>query len=143
MSDRIFALACLAVCVVVLLQMWQLSVPFAYEPVGPKAFPVLLSLLMALCCLYLLVRPDRDISWPPVGQVIRGAALVGLLLLYARTFDLLGFPLATVGMVFAMSLLFGGRWWAGLISSLLIGLAGYFLFDRVLEVSLPLGRLWS
>ena len=142
MSDRIFAVIWLCVCALITVQMWQLEVPFAYEPVGPKAFPMLLAGLMALCCLYLLIMPDRDIHWLDLGGLKKGAVLIAVLLGYAVFFEQLGFPLATGIMVFIVCLLFGGRWLSGLIAGVAIGALGYLFFDRLLQVTLPLGQLW-
>jgi putative tricarboxylic transport membrane protein len=141
MSDRIFALIWLCVCVLITVQMWQLEVPFAYEPVGPKAFPILLAVLMALCCIYLLVRPDRDIHWPESAALIKGVVLIAVLLAYAEFFEVLGFPIGTALMVFVLCLLFGGSWLTGLIAGVSIGVVGYFFFDRLLQVTLPLGQI--
>lgn len=143
MSDRVFASIWLAVCALILVQMWQLDVPFAYEPVGPKAFPSLLAGLMAVCCVYMWVRPDGTIHWPQVPLLLKGTVLIAVLLAYANIFDLVGFPVATFFMVFALSRLFGAHWLAGSVSSVVISVAGFYLFDRILEVSLPLGRIWG
>lgn len=142
MSDRIFATFWLCVCAVIVWQMWRLNVPFAYEPVGPKAFPLLLAALMVVCCIFLIARPDRDIHWPPLPVLLKGGTLVGTLLAYAAVFDLLGFAAATSLMVVVVARLFGASWRAGVITGLTTGIAGYLLFDRLLEVSLPLGRIW-
>lgn len=143
MSDRIFALALLAVCALIVIQMWVLDVPFAYEPVGPKAFPVILALLMAACCVALLASPDGDIRWPETPLLSKGAALVAVLLGYAIFFETLGFPLATAVMVLAVSRVYGGRAIPGLLTGVSIGVAGYLFFDRLLQVSLPIGRIWG
>lgn len=143
MSDRIFALVWLAVCTLIAVQMTQLVVPFSYEPVGPKAFPLLLAGLMALCCLYLLFKPDTDIHWPDTSGLRKGAVLVAVFLGYAIFFEKLGFPLATAIMVFVVSWLFDGRWLSGLITGVLTGVLGYLFFDRLLQVTLPLGQLWG
>ena len=137
-----FAGAWICVCALVAWRMWHLVVPFAYEPVGPKAFPVLLAGLMAACCAVLFVDPDRDIRWPEPALLGKGSLLIAVLMAYAFAFEVLGFAIATVLMVIATSRLFGASWKAALVSGLVIGIAGYFLFDRVLEVTLPLGRLW-
>ncbi len=142
MSDRIFAVIWLCVCAVIIGQMWRLEVPFAYEPVGPKAFPILMAGLMALCCLYLLLRPDRDIQWPVAGALIKGGALIAVLLVYATLFERLGFPLGTALMVFVVCLLFDGGWLTGVITGVLAGVIGYFFFDRLLQVTLPLGQFF-
>jgi putative tricarboxylic transport membrane protein len=143
MSDRIFSVILLGICGLIGYQMWNLAVPFAYEPVGPKAFPILLAVLMGLCCGALLVSPDRDIHWPAPPVLSRGTLLVAVLIAYATLFESLGFPLATAGMVVLVSRLFAGRWIPALVAGLSIGLLGYLLFDRLLQVSLPLGRIWG
>ena len=143
MSDRIFALVWLGVCVLIFFQMWNLDVPFAYEPVGPKAFPLLLAMLMTVCCVVMLVSPDRGIDWPETPLLGKGAALVAVLLGYAASFEWLGFPLATAAMVFVAARIFGGRLIPGLVTGLAIGAIGYLFFDRLLQVSLPPGRIWG
>ena len=143
MSDRIFALAFLGVCALIVIQMWVLDVPFAYEPVGPKAFPVILALLMAACCVALLASPDENIRWPEKLLLGKGAALVAVLLGYAIFFEILGFPLATAVMVLAVSRVYGGRTIPGLLTGISIGVLGYLFFDRLLQVSLPVGRIWG
>lgn len=144
MSDRVFAAAWLAVCTLIVVQMLALEVPIAYEPVGPRVFPVILSALMAVCCLVLIARPDPDVHWPSVPVLIRGGLLVAILLAYAQLFERLGFPLATGLMALLVNLLFGGRWWSGLITAVVVGVGGYLAFDLLLGVSLPssgFGRL--
>jgi len=142
MSDRVFALVWLGVCALIVMQMLALSVPFAYEPVGPKAFPILLAGLMAACCVALLAKPERDIDWPGADLLGKGSVLIGVLLAYATFFETLGFPMATAAMVLAVNRLFGGRWRSALMTAVLVGVGGYLLFDRLLEVSLPAGQIW-
>jgi putative tricarboxylic transport membrane protein len=139
LTDRIFAGIWLIVCAVIAVQMWQLEVPFAYEPVGPKAFPLLLAGLMALCCISLLINPDYAIQWPEARLIGKGLVFSGVLIAYAMWFEFLGFPVATALMVLIVSRIFGGRWRAGLISGFVIGVLGYLFFDQLLQVSLPLG----
>jgi putative tricarboxylic transport membrane protein len=142
-SDRVFALAWLGACIMIIFQMWHLDVPFAYEPVGPRAFPLLLAMLMAICCVAMLVSPDQGIQWPETPLLRRGAALVTVLLGYAFSFEWLGFSLATAAMTFVVARIFGGRLIPGMITALAIGVIGYLFFDRLLQVSLPPGRIWG
>ncbi len=143
MSDRIFALAWLCVCALIITRMWLLDVPFAYEPVGPKAFPLILAVLMAACSVVLLARPDGDVAWPQLPLLGKGAALVVVLLAYASFFEVLGFPLSTAVMVLAVSRIYGGRTIPGALTGVSIGVLGYLIFDRLLQVSLPIGRIWG
>lgn len=143
MSDRIFAVIWLGVCAVVFYQMWNLVVPFTYEPVGPKAFPMLLAVLMSLCCVAILVRPDLHTHWPERAALMKGAVLLVTLLAYGTLFESLGFPIATAAMVAVVGRLFGGRWITTAAAGIAIGVLGYFFFDWLLQVSLPVGRIWG
>lgn len=142
MSDRLFSLAWLGVCALIVYQMWGLSVPFAYEPVGPKAFPILLAGLMAICCVLMFISPDPDVQWPEAAFMGKGAALLAALFGFGFFFEFLGYPLASAAMAIIVSRLFGGSWLSSILTALFIGVLGYLIFDRLLEVSLPLGRLW-
>ena len=47
MSDRIFAALWLAFCAAVGWMAWQIEAPISYEPIGPRAYPMLLAGTMA------------------------------------------------------------------------------------------------
>jgi putative tricarboxylic transport membrane protein len=141
MSDRIFAGVWLAVCGVIVFQIAKIAVPFAYEPLGPKAFPILMAFLMAVCSVLLFLKPETNIEWPQGALLAKSGLLVVILLAYATLFAALGFPLATALMVLATARLFGGSWTTSMISAVSIGFLGYMIFDRLLEVSLPAGPL--
>src|SRR5690349_16524613 len=55
--QRIFALALLAVCAALAVMAWPYQAAFSYEPVGPRAYPLLMLGLMGLGLLYLVFRP--------------------------------------------------------------------------------------
>jgi putative tricarboxylic transport membrane protein len=141
MSDRILG----AVCVVVGAGMaWAARdyvAPISYEPVGPRAFPMLLAGLMAAGGAWLIVRPG------PQGlglsrEHLRPIGLAALaVLVYAALFELLGFPLATMLMALPVGMAFGGSWKQSLVGGAGLGLALYLLFDKLLDVVLPTGVL--
>lgn len=143
MSDRIFAVAWLGVCLLIVAQMWNLSVPFSYEPVGPKAFPILLSGLMTLCCIALLVQPDNSVQLASRGLLGKGALLLAVLLAYALAFEQLGFLLSTAAMVLTVSRVFGGSWLSSAITAGLIAVVAFVVFDSTLDINLPTGLLWN
>lgn len=143
MSDRIFAVAWLVVCAIIVISIWRIAVPLSYEPVGPKAFPLLLAAMMTMCCLALIVRPDSNSARVNFSVLRQGSALVGVLLAYAVLFSTLGFPLSTALMVVAVSRIFGGSWKTSMITAAGIAIGSFLLFDQVLEVGLPLGGLLS
>lgn len=119
---------------------------FSYEPIGPRAFPLLLAGLAALCWLWLMLRPKsvaEDIEGLPRGGFTKAVIMIGALFFYAFTFEWLGFPLATALASIVLGRFFGGSWGGLVVSGAAIGVSLYVLFDRVLDVTLPLGAVFG
>lgn len=143
MSDRIFAAIWLLLCTGGLIIGWGIQSEYNYEPVGPRPFPLIILGLMALCALMLLIRKPDTIHWPNGATLKRLAALATMMLLYGWLFESLGFPLSTTLLTFGIGMLFGAAWWAAALSGVVMGIALFFAFDRLLEVTLPLGNWLS
>ena len=80
LNDRVLGASALLFAVLMFLFGWGLEAPFAYEPVGPRAFPLMLATLIALCGLWVLLR-GRDRAEPnPPGANARIALMVAILL---------------------------------------------------------------
>ncbi|MBA1274983.1 tripartite tricarboxylate transporter TctB family protein [Stutzerimonas azotifigens] len=142
MYVRVFAALWLLACVGLGLIAWGFQAPFAYDPVGPRAYPLLLILLMACGSLWLLVKPKGEATpafdWTMASRV---ALCIAALLAYALLFEPLGFVISTALAGFCIGLLFNGRLWACALSGVLLGVLLYALFDYALDVPLPLGVL--
>lgn len=141
MSDRILGVSAL---IFAALMAWfgrDLQAPFAYEPVGPRAFPMLIALIIALCGAWLLFKHWHDqhrgepIDWP------RLLLMVVYIFGYALLFQILGFILATAIVTILIGRLFGGSWGKMILGGLIMGVLFFLLFDRALDVVLPLGPL--
>ena len=144
--QRIFALVLLLACTSLAVMAWPYQAPFSYEPVGPRAYPLLMLGLMSLALLYMLFRPTPVVhseDEPPLDRptLKKIAACIGLLLVFAGTFEPLGFILASILIGVPMALLYGGRLLPSVIIVVLMSIALYVLFDRVMDVPLPLGLL--
>lgn len=117
--------------------------PISYDPVGPKAFPILLMGLITFSAIYLTVRPA--IMFEPVELGWTKPLLIKLVLctialtFYAAAFEFLGFILATLLMTVALGKLFNGKTIPIVITGLVLSISTYYMFDRVLDVPLPLG----
>ncbi|MBE5252270.1 MAG: tripartite tricarboxylate transporter TctB family protein [Enterobacterales bacterium endosymbiont of Blomia tropicalis] len=143
MSDRIFAVIWLALCFGGMVIAWQLHSEYSYEPVGPRPFPMGILGLMAICALLMLFRKPDNIQWPASGTLKRLIALILMMLLYGWLFETLGFALCTTLLTFGIGMLFGARWWAAAIAGVVMGLALFYAFDHLLEVTLPVGSWLS
>ncbi|WP_164030548.1 tripartite tricarboxylate transporter TctB family protein [Serratia marcescens] len=143
MSDRIFAGFWLLLCIGGLFIGWGIQSEYSYEPLGPRPFPLAILSLMALCAAMLLLRRPQAVEWPHNKVLQRLLVLVITLVLYAWGFEWLGFPLATALLTFSIGLLFQASLPAAAISGVVMGAVLYYAFDRLLDVTLPLGAWLS
>ncbi|MBS7661544.1 tripartite tricarboxylate transporter TctB family protein [Pseudomonas lalucatii] len=139
MYVRLFSAVWLLLCAGLAVLAWGFQAPFSYDPVGPRAYPLLLLGLMAAGSLWLLFKPGATQLRLHLPSVKRTLLCVLALLAYALLFEALGFVLSTALATFALGLLFTGRLLPCAISGLLMGVLLFGLFDLVLDVPLPLG----
>ncbi|MBV1788673.1 tripartite tricarboxylate transporter TctB family protein [Marinobacterium sp. D7] len=143
MYDRIFAGALLLLSGLIAWAAAQFDVPFQYEPLGPKAFPYILSALLAVAAVWLMIRPSAD-DWKPTKEVVLrlGGALV-LMYGYAFIYEPLGFIIATaiVGGVF--SWLFGEKPIKAGVYALVMSVMSFFLLTDLLQLNVPVGTVFG
>ena len=82
MYVRVFAAAWLLACAGLALLAWGFEAPFAYDPVGPRAYPLLLLLLMACGAAWLLFKPHGEPT-PPFDRPKAQRAVLCVLALLA------------------------------------------------------------
>lgn len=144
--QRILAAVLLMVCAALALMAWPYQAPFSYEPVGPRAFPLLMLGLMGVALLYMLFRPTPIVHTedePPLDRetLIKISVCIGLLLVFAGTFEPLGFIISSILIGLPMARLYGGRWLPSAVVVTLMSVGLYLLFDKAMDVPLPLGLL--
>ncbi len=104
---------------------------------------MLILSLLALGCIYLVVRPSTLTHALNLGYTKAILKNIGLcmafLLAYALTFELLGFPLATALMALAWASLWRQQQSLPDFRHRAGRAALYVLFDLLLDVPLPLG----
>ncbi|KMJ45039.1 membrane protein [Xenorhabdus khoisanae] len=143
MSDRIFAVIWLVLCGIGLVIGWGIHSEYSYEPLGPRPFPIAIISLMAFCALLLLFKKPDPIQWPAIQVLPRLVLLIASLVIYAWSFEWLGFPLATTLLTISVALLFNATLPAAIISGIFLGISLFFAFDRLLDVTLPVGSWLS
>ena len=144
--QRIFASVLLVVCAGLAIMAWPYQAAFSYEPVGPRAFPLLMLAMMALGLIYMIFRPSPVVHSEEDPQLDRQTLTkiglcVLLLLVFAGTFEPLGFILSSALVGIPMARLYGGRWLPGILIISLMSVGLYLLFDKAMDVPLPLGLL--
>lgn len=115
--------------------------PFSYEPVGPRAFPMLILALLGISAITLMLEKKSAVTWAAPATLQRIGALFLIVLAYAWLFDKLGFIVATTLMVVPVARFFGASWKQGALGGVGLGVGLFILFDRLLDVALPTG-LW-
>ena len=95
MSDRIFASICIALA---LLMAWGATVieeSFIQDPLGPKAFPLVIAVVLAACGVAMFLRPDAEPVWPRRRKQIQLLWTIGAMVLYVQFLPSAGFLIAT------------------------------------------------
>lgn len=146
MYQRLFAASLLLACLCLGFVAWGYQAPYSYEPVGPRAYPLMLLILLGAGALLLVFKPtlEADADGEPhlSKQMVRKVVIcLALLLALASLFEALGFIPSAILFALGMARLFGGRWLPSLVLAVILGIGMYLLFDKVLDVPLPQGVL--
>jgi len=143
-----FAALLLVTCSVLAWIAWDYQAAFSYEPVGPRAWPLLLLALLGLSALCLLCSRNQTVPYEVITKPatdhhlsLKVITCVGLLLIYATLFERLGFIPSAILLGVGLAKLYNGRWLMSVMSGLIFGIGLYLLFDKALDVPLPLGIL--
>jgi len=140
-SDRILGAVCVVAAIAMGIAARDFAAQISYEPVGPRAFPTLLAVMIGLAGAWLVVRPSGHSAAVAAGRWPALLGCVAAVAVYALLFQLLGFPVATAVMAVPVGLAFGGNWKHSLAGGVGLGLGLYVLFDKLLDVVLPTGLL--
>jgi putative tricarboxylic transport membrane protein len=112
---------------------------------GSRAFPIICGVIMALCTAGILFLPAEKMDEEAVGWegTIRLLPYVVILALYVLTLPYLGLILGTTLVLFAfLNRISRQTWWKDLILCVVISIGLWFLFVKVLRVTLPAG-IWG
>ncbi len=114
---------------------------------GPRLFPAVITIAFTtLAAAYLAqqvvarLRRHRDSAAEPVGDGLKVALMVVLLLVYGRALEPVGYVLATFLLFIAGAVLLGSRAWKrDLVVGLCLSVGIYVVFTQLLSVRLPQG----
>lgn len=136
-AGRALGALLLALAALVIWSAQSLVVPFAADPLGPRAFPTTVALLMGLCGTLLLI--PRGPAFERPERMAAPLLLVVVMAGYSLLLVPLGFLLATALLAAGVALLFGARPLAAACTGLITSACLWALFDRVLDLPLPKG----
>jgi len=139
MSDRIFGFFGLALAA---FYFWATSIipdSFMVDVVGPRAFPYIVGTVLAICSLYILIRPDAEPDWPKLMSFIEIIFATAVMFLYGWALSKVGFVIATVFATAYLSWRLGTRPLGSLITGVATSAGIYVVFHLVLGLSLAKG----
>ncbi|WP_395540949.1 tripartite tricarboxylate transporter TctB family protein [Neotabrizicola sp. sgz301269] len=94
-SDRIFGLVVVLSALAYFAGAWQIQAGMMMDPLGQRAFPMLIAADGLICGIGILLRPDAEPEWPGArAWFAMGIALLALVA-YAYSIVPLGFLIPT------------------------------------------------
>lgn len=143
-STRIFSIFLFILSAFLVYHGLDINPKFSYEPLGPKPFPIAsLSLIMICCVLLLFFAEDTNVHWGDLGLWKKLIVLVASLFIFAEIFEYLGFIISSFLLMSVMSLLFGAKTVQGLIFAALSSVILFYVFDELLQITLPWGEIFE
>lgn len=141
MTDRLFGLAALLLAG---LMTWGASVieeSFIQDPLGPKAFPWVIAVVLAITGLFMIIKPDDDPEWPTRQKFLRIIWSVVAMVLYAELLPIIGFVVTTAAVAAFLAWQLGATLLQAAMGGVVISGGIYVVFHLVLGLSLARGPL--
>ncbi len=135
-SDRIFGLVALFVALAYIASATQIQTSFLTDPVGPKAFPIIVGVVAAISSLVMIYKPDPDPEWPGMPTFFSLLIATIVLLTYAYLLKPLGFILPTAVAAGILSYQISPNRTKATISGVSLSIGLFLLFKFVLGLGL-------
>lgn len=139
MNDRLLGVVCLVVAAFFIWQSTLIQPGFIVDPLGPKAFPIIIGCVLGLAGLYPLLRPDPAPAWPATGGFVEIGIAVVVMVAYAWLLPEVGFVLSTAVAATILSWRLGTKATHAVVAGIVISVGIYVIFHLVLGLSLARG----
>ncbi|MEM7302829.1 MAG: tripartite tricarboxylate transporter TctB family protein [Pseudomonadota bacterium] len=135
-SDRIFGLDAVIAALAYAASATQIETSFLSDPVGPKAFPIGIGVVGALCGLYMIWKPDADPQWPSLATFGALAIAVVVLVGYAYALKPMGFVIPTALAAAVLSYQISPRPLAAALAGVGLSIGLFVIFKYALGLGL-------
>jgi len=139
MSDRILGVVCIALAAFLIWQSTLIELSFIVDPLGPKAFPMIIGGVLGIAGLYPLVKPDRAPVWPSASGFFEITVAVVVMTAYALLLPEIGFVISTAIAASILAWRLGSTPVHSVIAGLSISIGIYLIFHLILGLSLARG----
>ncbi|MEQ8665279.1 MAG: tripartite tricarboxylate transporter TctB family protein [Rhodospirillales bacterium] len=141
MSDRIFGGVGLLLAAFFIWGATEIELSFISDPFGPRAFPIMIAIVMAISSLVVLARPGESPEWPALPKLAEIALAIVVMTAYAMLLPDLGFVIATALASGFLTWRLGTRPVWSAVTGVLIAGGIYTVFHLILGLSLARGPL--
>lgn len=141
MSDRILGIAgvCLAAFYI-----WAATIipkSFMVDAIGPSTFPIIIGMILAICSVVFVLKPDPAPDWPSAGPLLEIAFAVSAMLVYAHLLPKLGFVVSTALATTYLTWRLGSKPLGSVVIGVGTSIGIYIVFRLILGLSLAKGPL--
>jgi putative tricarboxylic transport membrane protein len=136
MSDRLTGLFIIVVALAFFAGATQLEAPFFADPLGPKAFPMMIASVALIAGMVMVLRPDEPPEWPELATIARLILATIILVFYAYSLKPLGFLLSTAAAAAALSYQINPNAMRSILTGLALSIGLFFIFKFALGLSL-------
>lgn len=141
MSDRVMGGIGLALSAFYIWAATIIPESFMADAVGPSTFPIIIGVIMAICALWFIFRPDAEPVWPPLNRLAEIGFAILVCFLYAILLPSLGFLICTALASGYLSWRLGGSPVSAAIVGVGLSIGIWVVFKLVLGLSLAEGPL--
>ncbi|MDF1535707.1 MAG: tripartite tricarboxylate transporter TctB family protein [bacterium] len=142
-TDKLAGLILLVMTLIYAYMAFQFKIPFMSDPIGPKAFPLIIAGMTLVFSVFLIARPDEDPDWPDRKVWLRKALVLASFVIYAYALVPLGFLVSTTLEITFLAVMFDGKASKGLVAAIVTSLVLYTLFVFILSIPLPFGKIFG
>jgi len=139
MSDRLLGVVCLALAGFLIWRSTLVELSFIVDPLGPKAFPIIIGGVLGVAGLYPLLKPDPRPAWPGARGFVEIAIAIVVMVAYAWLLPELGFVLVTAVAASILAWRLGSNPVYAIVAGVSIAIAIYVIFHLILGLSLARG----
>ncbi len=136
LGDRALGLVSLMVALAYIASATQIQTSFLQDPVGPKAFPILIGAVAAISSLVLIFKPDPSPVWPAGKTFLSLLFAVIVLVGYAFALKPFGFILPTAVTAAILSYQISPKPLAAILSGIGLSVGLFVLFKYALGLGL-------
>lgn len=140
-SDRVFGLMGLVFSAFYLWQATLIAESFMADVVGARTFPYILGVLLGVCSLIMMLRPDAEPEWPRGRNLLEVLMAIAVLLAYSQILPVLGFLITTALAAAYLTWRLGTLPLWSLVTGVATSAGIYVVFKLILGLSLAEGIL--